>query len=67
MRPALVALDFKELHARRYWPKPGGGFVTDEAALCAPEDQDATLPAVIEQFRLDGGRKRKVNVPMGPA
>ncbi len=64
MRPVLVALDFNALRATRYWPKPGGGFVLDVADLPAPEDQDARTAEAIENFRLDGGRERKVSVPM---
>ncbi len=64
MRPVLVALDFKALRATRYWPKPGGGFVTDTGELPAPEDQNALTAEAIESFRLDGGRERKVSVPM---
>lgn len=32
-RPPLVALDFNAGTARRYWPKPGGGFTTQTGVL----------------------------------
>lgn len=61
MRPALVVIDAALLRARRYWPKPGGGFVTDDAVI---EEQRADFSAALEQFRQDGGRERKISVPM---
>ena len=64
MRPALLCIDTAARRVRRYWPKPDGGLLVDEGTLCAPEDQDATLPGILEQFRIDGGRPRKVSVPM---
>lgn len=57
MKPALVALDFKTLEARRYFPKPTGGFMVDEVGLCKPEDQDASMPEQIEKFRQNGTRQ----------
>ena len=64
MRPVLVALDFKQARARRYWPKPHGGFVTDDAALEGTNwGSDDGLRA-LEDFRETAGRERKTNVPM---
>lgn len=41
-RPALLALDFANGTARRYWPKPGDqrpqSFITQEALLVKPDD-----------------------------
>ena len=65
MKPPLVVIDSRNLTARRYWSKPEGGFIVDEAVIAAPEDQDETFGAVVEQFRQDGGRKRHVNVREG--
>lgn len=67
MRPPLVALDFRARTARRYYPKPNGGLMVDEVGLCAPQDQDASMPAAIEEFRVNGTRtgRRHVNVPQG--
>ena len=68
MRLPLVVLDFAQQRARRYWPKPGGGFVTDDAALEGRDEWNTPEAlAQIEAFRMTGGRERKVNVPMGPA
>ena len=57
MRPTLVALDFKALTARRYFPKVPDGFMVDEVGLCAPADQDASMPEQIEKFRVNGTRQ----------
>ena len=60
---ALVCLDFQKRRAIRYWRVPGTDKLgTWHAELCAPEDQDATFPAVIEAFRR--GPEKKRNVPM---
>ena len=37
MKPALLALDFQRGTARRYFPKPTGGFLTQEAILTKPD------------------------------
>lgn len=61
--PPLVALDFAQLRARRYWSKPDGGFMTDDAALPAREDQETErLVDEIEAFRK--GPEKKRSVPM---
>lgn len=69
MKPPLVAFDAHRRRARRYWPKPGGGFMVDEVTLCAPEDQDASMRAQVEQFRVNGLRegRRHVNIPQAGA
>lgn len=39
MRPPLIVLDFAAGTARRYWPKPDKGFITQTAQLIKkPED-----------------------------
>lgn len=67
MTATLVALDFQARTARRYFSKPDGGFMVDEVGLCAPQDQDASMPEAIEEFRVKGIRKgrRHTNVPQG--
>lgn len=62
MKPPLVALDFQTLTARRYWPKPDGGFIVDEAMLVPSDQQDERMAASIEDFRVTAGRERHVNV-----
>lgn len=37
MKPTLLAFDFKACRVRRYFPKPTGGFLTQEAILTKPE------------------------------
>ncbi len=60
-RPPLVALDFQNGTARRYWPKPGdqrpATFITHIGALQKPDDEPWMLGtdeglALLEDFRL---------------
>ena len=65
MRPPLVVFDDHARLARRYFPKPNGGFMVDEIQLCKAEDQDATMKDAVENFRVNGLRttRRRTNVP----
>ncbi len=57
MNPPLVVLDFATRAARRYFPKPTGGFMVDEGGLCEPQDQTDKLALAIEEFRQNGDRQ----------
>ncbi len=57
MRPPPVVLDFAALTARRYFPKPTGGFMVDEVGLCEPADQNDKLVPALEEFRQNGVRQ----------
>jgi hypothetical protein len=55
-RPPLVALDFNAGTARRYWPKAGGGFITQTGLMKKDPDAPWMLGTdeareVLEQFR----------------
>lgn len=56
MKPTLLALDFKARRVRRYFPKPTGSFLVQEAILTKPDDDkwqsgsEAGL-AILEAFR----------------
>ena len=56
----LVALDFHRRTARRYWRKPLGGFMVDNAVIEEIDDPERFL-AEVEAFR--AGPERKVPVP----
>ena len=56
MKPALLALDFKNATARRYFPKPTGGFLTQQAILQKNTNESWQMGseqglAVLEAFR----------------
>ena len=53
-KPTLVCLDFKQLTARRYFPRHPAGFLRDDANLPPAEDQQSSLRWEIEQFRQTG-------------
>lgn len=59
-RPTLVALDFRNMTARRYWPKPGdqkpATFLTHVGELRKPDDEPWKMGEqsgldLLEQFR----------------
>ncbi len=60
MKPALVVLDFAQNRARRYWPKPNGGFVTWDAAIDDANLGDDEGRAQIEAFRKGPEKKKPV-------
>lgn len=59
MSAPLVALDFHQRTARRYWRKPLGGFMVDNAVIEEIDDPERFV-AEIEAFRAGPEKKKPV-------
>jgi hypothetical protein len=62
MRPPLIALDFAAGTARRYWPKPDKGFLTQTAKMQKEPDVPWMMGSPEGLALLEGFRKGELQV-----